>query len=412
MKPSYTWAVLVIHWLMWGFVGYDRFLPLYLFPVIVPELQLTQTQVGLIPAALALSWGVFATIGGSLSDRIGRKPVLIACTLLYSATSALTGFATNFASLFGIRLAAGVGEGAYYPAAAPVIFSVAQPKQRGLFFGLHHSGFAFWGALVGPILATQLVGPLGWRTVCFLTIIPGVLIAAAHYLVVREPRFEAHAPRPGTEHENPPWHHALRYHNIRVGSVLAIFMIGAFTMLATFMTLYLTTVRQLSLPDAGFVASASGLGGVLGYVVTPWLSDRFGRKPVTLIAILVAAVFLFAFLVAPTSAPLLFVLYLISGIGSFGAFPLFAALILVESVPENLRGAAGGLPLTGGEVIGGVLFPIVAGIAADTYGLAAPVLISATGAAIAFVIALFLKETNPRVLGVVELGPEAVAPAV
>ncbi len=78
-----------------------------------------------------------------------------------------------------------------------------------------------------------------------------------------------------------------------------------------------------------------------------------------------------------------------------GVGALLMSVIPTESVPRQYAGVTVGLTIGIGEFFGGVLNPIVSGIAADTWGLTAPLWISAGGALLAFVFSLFIRETAP-----------------
>ena len=67
-----------------GLVGLDRFIINPLFPLMSKELGLNYQDLGLISAVLALSWGLSSIMTGHLSDRIGRKRVLIPAVVVFS----------------------------------------------------------------------------------------------------------------------------------------------------------------------------------------------------------------------------------------------------------------------------------------------------------------------------------------
>ncbi|MDQ0191477.1 hypothetical protein JI721_10320 [Alicyclobacillus cycloheptanicus] len=52
----YEWTILILLAILWGTVGLDRLVIVYLFPVIVPQFHLTNAQAGAITSALALAW--------------------------------------------------------------------------------------------------------------------------------------------------------------------------------------------------------------------------------------------------------------------------------------------------------------------------------------------------------------------
>lgn len=68
-------------------MGLDRWIIAPLFPSIMKELHLNYQDLGNIVGALGLSWGIFAVVGGGLSDRLGRRRVLLPALVPTSSMS-------------------------------------------------------------------------------------------------------------------------------------------------------------------------------------------------------------------------------------------------------------------------------------------------------------------------------------
>jgi MFS transporter, DHA1 family, tetracycline resistance protein len=115
---------------------------------------------GTMLIAYAAAQFVAGPILGSLGDRFGRRPVLLASMLAFAADYALMAFAPTVAWLFAGRLIAGITGAAYGPANA-VIADVTPPERRGATFGLIGAAFGM-GFVLGPALGGLLTG-LGTR---------------------------------------------------------------------------------------------------------------------------------------------------------------------------------------------------------------------------------------------------------
>lgn len=105
---KFTVAILFV---TWGVVFLDRMAVLYLAPYIAPELHLSGAQVGSLAGIMALCWAVSAMLFGAISDRVGRKVVLVPMVVLFSVLSAASGLAHSFTELLLVRALLGIAEG-------------------------------------------------------------------------------------------------------------------------------------------------------------------------------------------------------------------------------------------------------------------------------------------------------------
>ena len=73
----YENILVTIMFFTWGTVFLDRMSGLYLAPFIAREFQLTEGQIGLLASVLAITWAISTLLFGAVSDRVGRRVVLI-----------------------------------------------------------------------------------------------------------------------------------------------------------------------------------------------------------------------------------------------------------------------------------------------------------------------------------------------
>jgi len=97
-------------------------------PLIKADLQLTNTQLGLVFSAFAYPYALFQLIGGYFGDKFGPRLTLCVSCLIVCVATAATGVVGGFVSLLAVRLALGVGEGATFPTATRVM-SVWTPER-------------------------------------------------------------------------------------------------------------------------------------------------------------------------------------------------------------------------------------------------------------------------------------------
>ncbi len=141
---------------------------------VVPQLIMELTGEGLSKAAMYGGWlmfcyafvqFIFAPIIGGLSDRFGRRPVLLLSLAGFGLDYVVTGFAPNIYWLFGARIIAGI-TGASTSTANAYIADVSPPEKKAQNFGLVGAAFGI-GFIIGPVIG-GLLGELGSRIPFFV----------------------------------------------------------------------------------------------------------------------------------------------------------------------------------------------------------------------------------------------------
>ena len=126
------------------------------------ELQVPLGQAGLLAAAMSLPWALGAPLTGLLSDRLGRRPLIVLALAGIGVSTIAAAFASNFAMLLVTRFAAGVF-GAFGPASVmAAVGDLFPPQRRGMAMGWLNAGFGL--AAVAGVPAVGIVdGLFGWR---------------------------------------------------------------------------------------------------------------------------------------------------------------------------------------------------------------------------------------------------------
>jgi MFS family permease len=126
-------------------------------PLIASDLQMGNTELGLVFSAFAFPYAVFQLIGGWIGDRFGAWLVLTACLVVVGLSTALTGAAGGLASLVAIRLAVGFGEGAAFPTATRAMASWTPAGSWGFAQGIVHAAARIGNAVTPPLVTALLV---------------------------------------------------------------------------------------------------------------------------------------------------------------------------------------------------------------------------------------------------------------
>jgi predicted MFS family arabinose efflux permease len=406
---AYEWKAVALLAVSFGLVGLDRMVLAPLFPFMMKDLHLTYQDLGNLVGILGVFWGLSAFLLGGLSDRLGRRKVLVPAIVVFSLLSWLSGVATGLASLLVIRSVMGVAEGAVASTGVAICTEASYPPRRGINQGIFQCCFALLGGALAPVLATQMLTFTTWRNVFLIVGAPGLVVAILVAMTIREPATIGAHKAPGFV--KPAFKDIFRHRNVGLGMItLVCAMTGVFVMGAMIPT-YLLDYLKLPPTQMGFVASAAGFGGFLGQFGLPAISDLIGRKMAVLGAFVLAAIFLFAFSQTGTAnLTLLFVLLFGASMFNFGALAVIAGPLAAEAAPVGLISSVAGLVIGAGEIFGGGVAPSIAGAIAQNYGLQYILFFALGGQVLGLLLAFFLRETAPGKVGGAAAA-EAVAPA-
>lgn len=392
----YQWLLIGLLSINFGVVFFDRQAFTFLGTFIAPDLKLTQAHIGDIAAAFSFAWAIAGLAMGSLSDRIGRrKMILVIATIVFSSASVMSGMATAFIALLGARMLMGIAEGGVMPITQTLIAAEVSPERRGLAHGITQNfGANLLANTLGPLIVPAIAIAVGWRHAFTIVAIPGFVMALLLAWLVREPHHLDHHPKPTLQGALD----LLKDRNILVCCLLSVLLVAYLVVLSVFMPFFLEGARGLDPKAWGRVMASMGLASIAISFIVPGLSDRIGRKPVAVLASLLGACIPLGAMWVDGSSHWQYYMVFAAGAAITGVFPLAMATIPSEVVKPGLTATALSLTMGTSEIIGGVTAPALAGRASDAYGLAAPLWIVAGLAVAAAVVSLLLRETAPQVL--------------
>lgn len=244
--------------------------------------QLSDGQLGGLTTAFILLYAVVGIPLGRLADRSRRPVILGAGALVWSGFTALSGFASGFASLFIFRIGVGIGEASCAPAANSLLGDLFPSHQRaraisvfmlGLPLGLGAS-YAVSGLIM------QVTG--GWRGALFVAAIPGLILGFLAFLLPEPVRGSADGHAATTPAPDPTAIRAI----LRIPTMGWIMLSGALLnlnmyALGGFLTSFMIRYHGLAIGNANyFVSVVYGFGGGLGMLAGGWVGDRVSRNRV------------------------------------------------------------------------------------------------------------------------------------
>ncbi|MGH3932805.1 MAG: MFS transporter [Pseudonocardiaceae bacterium] len=315
--------------------------------------------------------GMGRFVGGALADDVRRRRAVAVGG--YSATailSALIGTTTSVVQAGVLRGAAWAARGLRVPARNALLADVVPAQAYGRAYGFERT-MDNLGAIVGPLLALGLVSLFSVRTAILISVVPGLMAAAAIVYAIRQAKLPKVTERTKLRFRVRPVLHG------RLGRVIAGFT--AFEVGNVAATLLILRATDVLTPGRG-VAAATQIAISL-YVVynvaatvvsfpAGGFSDRLGRRGPLLVTAVGVTAFLLAYLTFAVSGPaivLLLIAFVLAGVG-IGCAETAEHAAVAAFAPLELRGSAFGLLATV-QAIGNVAASVIAGL---LYTLASP----------------------------------------
>ena len=255
----------------------DRYVLPGVQPLIQHDFRIDDAQAGLLTSAFFFTYMLIAPLTGWLGDRLPRKPLIIAGALIWSAATLLTATVHSYETLLLRHAAVGIGE-ATFSIFAPALLADFYPEEdRNRVLSIFYLTIPVGGAL-GYLLGGVLGQRYGWRAPFYVAALPGVLIALAFWLLVREPKRGAADTLQATA-ERIRVRGLLgnrAYLTATLGMAMWTFAVGG---ISTWLPTFLRRFAGYSVAGAGLTAGEiTAVDGLLATIAGGWLAQRWLRK--------------------------------------------------------------------------------------------------------------------------------------
>lgn len=213
-NKNYRFFILVLLTIVYGFNFIDRQIVGILAPFIQKDLDLTNTELGLlIGFAFAVIYTTFAIPLAWLADRYNRVNILSIALATWSGFTALTGLANNFFQIVIARMGVGIGEAGGSPPSHSIISDMYSKEERAGALGFYSMGIPI-GIMVAYFATAALLGSstddVDWRKIFIFLGLTGIALAVLVRLLIREPKRGAMEFDEIVEIEQPPFLDSLR----------------------------------------------------------------------------------------------------------------------------------------------------------------------------------------------------------
>jgi MFS transporter, Spinster family, sphingosine-1-phosphate transporter len=375
----------------------DRMLIASLAPLLIRDLNLSRAQIGLLTGFGFVFFYTFVGLFlGMAADRFRRLPLIGAGLALWSAMTALSGWARSFIALAIPRVFVGVGEATLTPASISMLADAFPPRRLGLAVGVYYAGIPL--GLATALISSSYIAPrFGWRFSFFALGIIG-LIATAFLFLLHEPERRQMAAAVDAMKTRPTLRQILRDlgRALVERPALALALLGGSLLCygsgaALLGVTWLVEERGFAYADAAFRAGvvaviAGFLGNIAGGAFGDFCARRFraGKLWSLVIMTVFFSIPAAVFYTTTPGTPLFYACWLITSAGTTAWFgPLFSAY--QELSPVQIRSTVVAFALLVLNLLGVGPGPLITGMIGDTRGLGYGLLLSLVITAFAIV---------------------------
>lgn len=345
-------------------------------PFLKSDLDLSDTEIGLLTGIVFIFFYTVAGLFvGTLADRYNRTKIIGIGVILWSAFTAISGFAKNFFTLAAPRLFIGVGESTITPTTMSILSDRYEQKRLGFAAGFYYLGVPV-GVGISLLIAGYIEPIIGWRGCFYLLGFVGVLLGLLMLFVKDSPRSNIS--------NNPETRSfleimSLLYKALSTSKSLVLTVIAG--------TLYHVVLGAAqfeviwAVADKGFNPNTFGqingwifvvfgvLGSLFGGIASDWALKTYELPRTWFLLLLTLLLLPLAFTRYLETDSILFWVGICSSAFSLGCFygPIFA--VIQELVPSSIKGTVVAFNLLCLNLFGIAFGSIMFGIMAD-YALA------------------------------------------
>lgn len=355
-------------WLGYAMDGFDFVLITYVLTNIAQEFHLSLVVASTLISAAFISRWLGGAIVGSIADRIGRKPAMIAGIWLYGVGTFLCGLSWGYWSLFAFRLIVGLGMAGEYSASSTYVLESWPKRIRNKASAFLITGYTV-GALVVALIYPFMISHFGWRSLFFLGILPVILTVYMRTGLQETAEFEE-ARQKGETATGVSFFSLFSGKWFPVFLTITIFIFSAFMYSWPLQSLMPTYLKSIGYDAQGVaeILFLANFGTLLGIIAIGFLGDRVGTRRAYIYALVISL-----FLIVPVFAIGKSSILLLGGLvlvllfwsqGLAGMHPKYMA----EHFAPNVRGVGLGVAYNIGS-LGGAIAPILGTALAIQVGL-------------------------------------------
>lgn len=345
-----------------------------IFPILQKQLNITDSQLGILSGVVLLGMASFVLIISYLGEKTSKRNVIAISALIWGVGSLFSGFASGFILLVLSRFFVGIGNSAYAPLATSTLTGLYDKSKWGKVIGLFNTAMTVGGA-IGGILFVKIASTFGWRAGFYFIGVVSIVLSGLS-LIIPDNRVKDNK----NNNKNNVVSIKNSFKSIISNKALIIMCIGAgtaimaLTAINSWMSIYLVREMNLSITTVANLISIMALLSVVGFPIGGILLDILCKKSkksrvlFPAVCITLTGIFYFIGFYFKSIPVILFAATLYT----FGGTAFHTAT--QELVPTQLRSISYGTYVVFIQFLG-ALGPIFTGAISQAFGIGIAILI-------------------------------------
>lgn len=358
---SNPYLVLLALWLLVFSASSQVIIIAPILPDISAALSVSEGLLGILSTVYAIMLSIFALITGPISDKIGRRRILLLGSGSLAGALALHGVADTFVSLLIVRALAGAAGGTLSGAAVAYVGDYFPYERRGWANGWVMSGIAF-GQIIGIPIGKIVADLFGFRWPFLVFALTMAVATVLIWRFVPQPDVQRDRDRLSIRRAVSNYGQLLKNPETAAAAAVYFLMFFSIGLYVTFLPLWLQQQVGITGTEIAVLFLVGGVANMVSSPVAGHLSDRIGRKPL----IIASCLGMSGLMVGTT--------YLVGGVWSASVlFALIMVMVALRISPLQslltalVPGARRGILMSLSVAIGQIGFGVASGLAGFTY---------------------------------------------